>query len=61
MKPCVAKAALGAQDCIKAKNEVMTVKEKDKVKPISFRAQQSSMKLDKFFLSEDKEEELKEE
>ena len=33
----------------------MKVKDKT-VKPISYRAQESSMKLDKFFLEEDKEE-----
>ncbi len=43
------------------KNEVGAVmKDKDKGKPISFKAQQSSMKLDKFFLSEDAEEETAE-
>ncbi len=34
------------------------MKEKDKVRPISYHAQESSMKLDRFFLKEDKEEEL---
>jgi len=31
---------------------------KDKTKPISYRAQQSSMKLDKFFLPDDVEEDM---
>lgn len=36
------------------------MKDKDKAKPVSYRAQESSMKLDKFFLSEDSEEDIPE-
>lgn len=34
------------------------MKEKDKIRPVSYQDQQRSMKLDRFFLKEDKEEEI---